>query len=81
MTGIPRAARYPQPRAVSAVLSELQAGFCEHDGVPARCPSCRAATEPEDVPDTPEPPSLRPRRRRAARHRKDDSDSPRGRLW
>jgi hypothetical protein len=40
----------PQPPAASAVMAELQAGFCQHDGVPGRCPMCRADSEP-DLPD------------------------------
>lgn len=60
MTGIARADRYPQPGPVSAVLSELHAGYCEHDGVPARCPSCRAAAPPPDVPDVPDDPEPAP---------------------
>jgi hypothetical protein len=40
-----RAKHYPQPPPSGEVLAEAGAGYCEHDGVPARCPMCRAATE------------------------------------
>jgi len=75
------AARYPQPRDVSIVLAEQQDGFCDHGGVPGRCPSCRAATPPPDIPDSPESAAPRPRRRRAARPSKDDDDLAPGQLW
>jgi hypothetical protein len=42
---VAKASRYPQPGAVCDVLAETRANFCEHDGVPARCPMCRAAAE------------------------------------
>jgi hypothetical protein len=82
VTNIARAARYPQPRAASAVLSELQAGFCEHGGVPGRCPTCRAAAEPIDDRDSPEPPAPRPPRHRSPRTREGDDPGPAdGQLW
>ena len=81
MTGIVGAARYPQPRALSTVLAEQQAGYCEHGGVPARCPSCRAAADLPDNQETPEPPKPRPPRRRAAAQPKNDAEPADGRLW
>jgi hypothetical protein len=80
-----RRARYPQPAAASIVLAEVAArNFCEHDGIAARCPSCRAATEPPVDQDSPEPPAPRPPRRRATRlrkPRKPEEDRAPGQLW
>ena len=47
------------PAPVGDVLAELAAEYCEHDGVPGRCPMCRAA---ETAPDPPgdEPPPASP---------------------
>jgi hypothetical protein len=82
MTRIAAAARYPQPADISAVLAEQQTGLCRHDGVPRLCPACRSAAEPPNGRDSPEPPALRPPRRRALRTRKGDDPGPAdGQLW
>jgi hypothetical protein len=44
-----RAHHYPQPRPSADVLAETAAGYCEHDGVPARCPMCRTAAHRADT--------------------------------
>ncbi len=51
-----------QSAPATTVLAEVTGGFCEHDGIPARCPSCRAAgTAPDPPPPTtprPDPPAV-----------------------
>jgi hypothetical protein len=58
-----RAKHYPQPPPAADVLAETSAGYCEHDGVPARCPMCRAAAEAladQEQPADPEPTETQP---------------------
>ncbi len=55
------ASRYPQPAPSRQVLAELAAEYCVHDGVPGRCPMCRAAeTVPDPPSDPPAPTTPRP---------------------
>jgi hypothetical protein len=56
---VARANRYPQPRPAAEVLAETHAELCEHDGLPGRCPACRASLH-----EPPEAAAPRPKRRR-----------------
>ncbi len=78
MSGTARARHYPQPRPAGEVLAELAAEYCEHDGVPGRCPMCRAA---EASPDPPPPTTPRPDLTTVADTGDEDDQDPRNTPW
>ncbi len=64
-----------QPSTTSTILAEVQSGFCEHDGIPGRCPSCRRTAEkPSPATPRPEPPVV-------ADAGDDDDQDPRNTPW
>lgn len=48
----------PQPRPAGDIVAEVTTGFCRHDGVPSRCPSCRRAGTGPDPPGDEAPPTV-----------------------